>query len=372
MPLAEPFTIARGTQTDATTVLVEITDEAGMTGIGAAAPAAHYGETPATVAAVLPELLAVVEDVGDPHAIASIDARMKGVVRDNPAARCAVAIALSELGAKRLGVPLYRLWGLDPKAAPQTSFTVGIGTTARMRERAAEAVAAGYSTLKVKLGGDRGTDRGRGRGQGQGQAQDQGQGQGQAQDQGHDKDRDHEIVSSIREAAPNATIRVDANEAWTPRETVEKSAWLADLGVEFIEQPVAASDPAGIRFAYERSALPIAADESCLTAADVPTIADSCDIVNLKLMKTGGLEETRRAIATAHAHGLEVMLGCMIESNASIAAAAHLAPAVEYADLDGSLLLANDPYTGVDLTGGPISLSSLERPGTGASRHTAE
>ncbi len=334
LELSEPFTISRGTQTHVDNLIVRVTDEGGMTGVGCAAPSRHYGETPDTVASVLPALLDVVESVGDPHAFHEIEAKMASTVRDNPAARCAVSIAIHDLAAKRLGVPLHRLWGLDPADAPVTSFTIGIDATEQIREKAATATDAGYSVLKLKLG----------------------------------TDRDREMVEAVRSAAPEATIRVDANEAWTARETVAKSEWLADLGVEFIEQPVPAESPEALRFAYERSALPIAADESCVTAADVPTIADRCDIANLKLMKTGGLLEARRAIATAKAHGLEVMLGCMVESNASIAAGAQLAPLLEYADLDGSLLLGADPYEGVDVTGGPIRLAGTDRAGTGAVR----
>ncbi|WP_418282087.1 dipeptide epimerase [Halorubrum sp. DTA98] len=330
--LAHPFTISRGTQTDAENLIVRVTDDGGMTGVGGAAPTAHYGETTETAAAVLPELLSVVEDVGDPHAVHEIEARMRETVRANPAARCAVSIAVHDLAAKRLGVPLYRMWGLDPSEAPNTSYTIGLDTTDRVREKAASAVEAGYPILKIKLG----------------------------------TDRDRELVDAVRDAAPDAALRIDANEAWTPKETVENSEWLAERGVEFIEQPVPAEDPEGLRFAYERSALPIAADESCVTLSDVPAIADRCDIANLKLMKTGGLLEARRMISTARAHGLEVMLGCMIETNASIAAGTQLAPLLDHADLDGSLLLADDPYDGVDLEGGALRLGEQERAGTGA------
>ncbi|EMA41907.1 enolase C-terminal domain-like protein, partial [Halobiforma nitratireducens] len=131
-------------------------------------------------------------------------------------------------------------------------------------------------------------------------------------------------------------------------------------------QPVPAENREGLEFVYERAALPIAADESCITAADVPRIADRCDIANLKLMKCGSLREAKRLIHTARAHGLQVMCGCMSESNASIAAACHLAPLLDYADLDGSLLLDDDPYNGVSLPGGRIDLEALERAGTGA------
>ena len=332
LPLANAFTISRGTTETAENVVVRITDEGGMTGIGGAAPSGHYGETAATVEAVLPELLEVVETVGDPHALTEIEERMQAVVERNPAARCAVSIALHDLTAKRTGLPLYRQWGLNPAATPESSFTIGLDTTERVREKTAEAVAAGYSTLKIKLG----------------------------------TDRDEELVETIREEAPDATLRIDANEAWTPRETVENSRWLAEYGVEFIEQPVPAENPDGLRFAYERSELPIAADESCITLADIPEIADRCDIANLKLMKCGGLLEAKRMVHAARAHGLEVMLGCMVESNASIAAGAHLGPLLDYADLDGSLLLAEDPYAGVDLSEGELRLGELGRTGTGA------
>ncbi|MFA9516550.1 dipeptide epimerase [Halopenitus sp. H-Gu1] len=331
LDLDRPFTIARGTETTAENVIVRVVDEGGMAGIGAASPAERYGETAATVEAVLPELLSIVEDVGDPHALSAIERRMRDAVRDNPAARAAVSIALHDLVAKRLGVPLHRLWGLDPAATPRTSYTVGLDDPDEMADRARNAVESGYPILKVKLG----------------------------------TDRDRERLEAVRSAAPEATIRVDANEAWTPKEAVRKSQWLADLGVEFLEQPVPAENPEGLRFVYERSALPIAADESCVTVADVPRIADRCDIANLKLMKAGGLREARRMIATAHAHGLEVMIGCMIESNASIAAAAQLAPRCTYADLDGSLLVSGDPFEGIDLTEGRVHLETQDRPGTG-------
>jgi L-alanine-DL-glutamate epimerase-like enolase superfamily enzyme len=334
LPLADAFTISRGTQEVAENVVVRITDGGGMTGVGAAAPVGHYGETPETVEAVLPDLLAVVESVGDAHATERIERELRGVVEGNPAARAAVEIALHDLAAKRLGVPLYRQWGLDPERVPNTSFTIGLDATERMREKTREAVENGYDVLKVKLG----------------------------------TDRDEEIVAAVREAAPDASIRVDANEAWTPREAVRVTERLDAYDVEFVEQPVPASDPDGFKFVYERSALPIAADESCVTLPDVPAIADRTDIVNLKLMKTGGPTEAKRMVHAARAHGLEVMLGCMIETNAAIAAACHLAPLVDYADLDGALLLDDDEYEGVPTDGSEIRLGETDRAGTGARR----
>ncbi|ELY58983.1 dipeptide epimerase [Natronolimnohabitans innermongolicus] len=336
LPLEFPFGISRGTTTETPVVTVRIEDEEGRVGVGGAGPAAHYGETIDTVAAVLPDLLGVVEDVGDPHQLERIERRMRETVRRNPAARCAVSIALHDLVAKRHEVPLYRYWGLDPDRTLETSYTIGIDDTETMREKTETALERGHGTLKVKVG----------------------------------TDRDRENLEAIRAVAPASDVRlfVDANEAWTPNEAVSKIERLAEYDLAFVEQPVPAENPEGLRYVYERSPLPIAADESCVTLADIPRIADRCDIANLKLMKCGGLREAKRMIHAARAHGLEVMCGCMTESNASIAAACHLAPLLDYADLDGSLLLAADPYDGVPMPGGRIDLAGLERPGTGAVR----
>ncbi len=333
LDLEYPFTIARGTTETAENVIVRIED-GDRVGIGAAAPSSHYGETADTVEAVLPDLLAVVEEEDDPHALQRIERRMAETVRRNPAARCAVSIALHDLAAKRADLPLHRYWGLDPAETITSSYTVGIDDLDRMREKTETAVERGYSTLKVKVG----------------------------------TDRDREILRTVREAAPEATVRVDANEAWSPREAVRKIRAIEEYGVEFVEQPVPAGNLDGLRFVRERAPLPIAADESCVTLDDVPRIAGAVDIANLKLMKCGGLREATRMIHAAGAHGLEVMLGCMIESDAAIAAACHLAPLLDYADLDGSLLLDDDPYDGVPMPAGEIALDEPDRPGTGARR----
>ncbi len=331
LPLEFPFTISRGTTTETENVIVRIEDDDGTVGIGGAGPSSHYGESADTVEAVLPDLLAVVEDVGDPDQLARIERRMRETIEDNPAARCAVSIALHDLVCKRLGVPLYRYWGLDPAETVESSYTIGIDDTETMREKTEIAIARGHGTLKVKLG----------------------------------TDRDVEIVETIREVAPDARLYVDANEAWTPKEAVRTIDELAAYELAFVEQPVPAENPEGLRYVYEHAALPIAADESLIAVEDVPRVADRCDVANLKLMKCGGLREARRIVHAARAHGLEVMCGCMSESNASIAAACHLAPLLDYADLDGSLLLDEDPFDGVPMPGGRIDLESADRAGTG-------
>jgi len=332
LPLADPFTIARGTTETVENVLVRVTDGGGREGVGAALPSSYYGETADTVEAVLPDLLEVVKDVDDPHARDRVVSEMEATVGANPAARCAVDIALADLAAKRLGVPCYRQWGLAPAAAPTSSFTVGLADPERMGEKAERAVERGFSILKIKLGSA----------------------------------DDAERLAAVREAAPEARIRVDANGAWTPQEAVEMTETLAEHGVEFCEQPVAADDLDGLRFVRERGAAPVAADESVTSAADAARVADAVDIVVAKPMKCGSLRETRRVAAVARAHGCEAMLGCMVGSAAALAASCHLAPLFDYADLDGSLLLDSDPFDGVPMAGGEVDLRAVDRPGTGA------
>lgn len=327
LPLEESFTISRGTTDTATVLTVELEDETGRVGVGGAGPASYYDETPDSVEQVLPSLLEAVESVGDPHAQQVIEERLASIAPGEAAARAAVSVAVHDLAATQADEPLYRRWGLDGARAPTTSYTIGIDSPDGMHDRAQRACERGYDVLKVKLGTDA------------------------------DRDR----LEAVREAASDARIRVDANCAWTPEEAIENTRWLADLGVEFLEQPVPASDVDGLRQVSEDGHLPIAADESCVTATDVPTVADAVDIVVVKLMKCGGLRPAQRQILAAKAHGLDVMLGCMTESNASIAGACQLTPLVEYADLDGALLLASDVYDGVPMPDGRIDLTSVDR-----------
>lgn len=327
-----PFTIARETVHEIENVIVRVADAEGREGVGGAAPSRRYGETVDTVMAVLPELLDVVTNVGDPNALQQIERGMHAVVRGHAAAKMAISAALHDLRAQQAGLPLYRFWGLDATAALTSSFTIGIDSTERMIAKTQEAVAAGYPTLKVKLG----------------------------------TARDREIIDAVRTHAPDATLRVDANEAWTPREALAMIEVLADYDVEFVEQPLPAEQHEALKFVYDRSVLPIALDESCVTLSDIPRIADRADIANLKLMKCATLQEAHRMVHAARAHGLEVMLGCMIESNASIAPAAHLTPLLDYCDLDGSLLLSDDPFTGVPMPAGRIALDEATDPGSGA------
>lgn len=326
----DPFTIARGT-TETTDAFVVRLEHEGVVGIGGGTPSAYYGETPDSVTAVLPDLLAIAEEVDDPHAGQRISERLHREAPDAPVARAAVSTAIADLAARDLEVPLYRQWGLDPIAAPPTSYTVGIADPGEMAERARAAVEAGFDHLKIKLG----------------------------------TDDDRTLFDAVRDAAPDATIRVDANEAWDAGEAIEKADWLAAAGVEFLEQPVPADDVDGLRRVSAETSLPVCADEACVTAEDVPAVADACDVVTVKLTKCGGLRPAIAQIHAARAHGLDVMLGCMVESSASIAPACHVAPLADYADLDGALLSAEDPCSGIPVEDGQFDLEAVAS-GTGA------
>jgi L-alanine-DL-glutamate epimerase-like enolase superfamily enzyme len=327
-----PFVIARGGSDEYPTVWVRLTDDDGVEGWGEAAPSRYYAETPETVVAAL-QAYAPVLASADPFAIEETEAALLDAMKGNPSARAAISTALHDLVGKRLGVPLWKLWGLSPASAPRSSFTIGIASDDDLRRRVAEAAA--YPILKIKLG----------------------------------TDRDERIIHIVREAAPDKVIRVDANAAWSPKRALQIIPLLAKLGVEFVEQPLAAGDLKGLKFVRDRSALPIVADESCIVAADVPRLAGVVDGVNLKLAKCGSLVEALRIVRVARAHHLRVMCGCMVESSIGITAAAHFASLLDDADLDGAALLANDPFVGVTIDGGVIRLP--EGPGLGLARRQA-
>jgi len=322
-----PFIIARGGSSEYRVVRVTLTDADGATGWGEAAPSAFYGETADSVISVLP-VLARVLDGANAWSLEAIEHALAKAIRFNGSARSAVSAALHDLAAKRLGVPLHRMWGLDPAASPPSSFTIGLAPDeATLRARVLEA--AQYPVLKIKLGSS----------------------------------WDERIVRVVRELAPEKVLRVDANAAWTAKGALEMIPLLRELGVEFVEQPLPAHDLDGLRFVRERSSLPIVADESCLVATDIPRFAGVVDGINIKLAKCGGLREALRMIATARAHGMLVMCGCMVESSLGITAAAQFAPLLDCADLDGAALVANDPYRGATIEGGTIVLP--DAPGLG-------
>jgi L-Ala-D/L-Glu epimerase len=324
-----PFTIARGGSSEFRVVWVRATDSDGNDGWGEASPSRFYGETADTVAAVLPRLTAAIDEI-NPWSLEEIEQELDRTVRFNGAAKSGVSAALHDLAAKRLGVPLWKMWGLDPARAPRSSFTIGIGDSADIAQKVAEADE--YPILKVKLGST----------------------------------RDEEILQVVRDSAPDKVLRVDANAAWTAKHALRMMDVLVRHRVEFVEQPLAAHDLDGLRFVRERSPLPIIADESCVTSADIPRLVGVVDGINIKLAKCGGLREALRMIAAARTHGMLVMCGCMIETSLGITAAAHLGPLLDYADLDGAALVANDPFIGASIAGGRIALR--DAPGLGVTK----
>jgi len=323
-----PFVIARWGYSGHENVVVSIADGE-LVGMGEAAPNRYYGESADTVVAALERYRPIVESA-EAWSVEATEAALLAALRGNASARAALSSALHDLHARRLGVSLHRLWGLSTDKLPLSSFTIAIDDVQGLKRRVLDA--AQYPILKIKLG----------------------------------TERDEEIVRTVREAAPNKTLRVDANAAWAPHVAVARAAMLRAYDVESLEQPVAAADIDGLRFVRERCGLPVIADESCLIASDVPRIAGACDAVNIKLAKCGSLTEALRLIHTARAHNLGVMAGCMIETSLGISAIAQLAPLLDTADFDGAALLARDPFVGATIAEGRVAL--VDAPGLGVAR----
>lgn len=321
-----PFRIARQGTGEFQNVLVALRWRDHV-GYGEAASSTYYGETQATVLAALAamEPILAARDAS-PFALERLTNECAARLRRNPAAHAAIDGALHDLLGHAVGSPVRDLLGLRGLALPETSLTIGIDAPEVMAQKVREA--AGWGTLKIKLGFP----------------------------------GDVEVVQEIRRLTTQR-LRADANCGWSVRDAITRTRALADLGVEMIEQPVPPEDRDGLRYVRRRSALPIYADESVETAADVPRLAGAVDGVNLKLAKCGGLVEMRRAIHTARAHGMGVMIGCMIETAVGVTTAAQLAPLVDLVDLDGSALLARDPMRGMTVDHGTMTLP--ETPGLG-------
>lgn len=320
-----PFVTAHGGSSRFQNVLLRV-EHAGVVGLGEAAPARYHGETAATVLAALATLAPAAEAVGEPSRLEAIHAAMDAALAGHHAAKAAIDIAAHDWLAKRAGMPLGRLLGLDPDQSPPTSYTVPIIPPGAV----AAAIAAGapFRVLKVKMG-----DR-----------------------------EDGARLRQVREAT-GKPLRVDANGAWRADEAIRRLPELADAGVELLEQPVAAADLQGLGRVRQAARIPIVADEPALTAGDVPRLAEVVDGVNIKLAKTGGIRPALAMIHAARACGLRVMLGCMVETSIGIAAAVHLAPLADWVDLDGHLLLAQDPARGLRLEDGQVRPAAV--PGLG-------
>jgi L-Ala-D/L-Glu epimerase len=296
-------------------------------GVGEAAAVPYYGETQQGII----DYLKSVPDLGDDPF--DLDAVLTRRPAGSRAARSAIDEALHDLWGKKLGQPLYKLFGLNPNQLPRTSFTIGMDEPEVMAE---QAKASGHPILKVKLGSE----------------------------------NDEAIVAAIRKAT-DAKLRADANAGWTREQALHIIPRLVEYDLEFIEQPLAVEDVEGFFWLKEKLRaqnveMPIFADETAKTSHDVAKLSGAVDGVVVKTMKSEGIREALRMIHTARAHDMQVMLSCMVESSVGVTAAAHLAPLCDYADLDGPLLIKNDPYRGLHYEGAKFSLP--DGPGLGVHR----
>jgi L-alanine-DL-glutamate epimerase-like enolase superfamily enzyme len=303
----------------------------GITGIGEGAPIVRYKEDAEGAQRAVQSVRGFLESA-DPLQYRKTIAETVRRIDGNWAAKSAIDIAVMDWVGQKLGVPLYRLFGLDARDAPVTTFSIGIDTPEVTRQKVKEAGI--YPVLKVKVG----------------------------------LDKDEQTIESIR-SVTDKPLRADANEGWkTKEEAARKIEWLAKRGVEFVEQPMAASMFEEHVWLKSRAALPVIADESVHHPSDIPRLAAAYHGINVKLDKCGGTLEAVRMIEMAKSLGMKTMLGCMISSSVTCTAAAHISPLVDWADIDGPLLIANDPFEGVQYENGRLILPS--RPGLGLKART--
>ena len=323
LDLKTTFRVAHGAFDQRFNVIVHLDD-----GMGEAAAVSYYGESRDGII----DYLKSVPDLGnDPFDLDAVLARRPAGSR---AARSAIDQALHDLWGKKLGQPLYRLLGLNPNTLPLTSFTIGMDEPEVMAEQARK---TGYPVIKIKIGSD----------------------------------KDEAIVSSIRNAT-DARLMVDANAGWGREQALRMIPRLVDYGLELVEQPLAVKDVEGYFWLKEQLRsqhvnIPIFADETVKNSHNVARLAGAIDGVVVKIMKSEGIREALRMIHTARAHDMKIMLGCFIESSVGVTAAAHLAPLCDYADLDGPLLIRNDPFRGLTYDGARLSLPA--GPGLGVERN---
>jgi L-Ala-D/L-Glu epimerase len=332
-----PLTISRGTTAHTTNVWVKVRHD-DVEGWGEASPFSIGGQ-PQTTEVLVAQLQAIVPKLESfsPYDQQAIEALLgNSIARELPsAARTAIDLALHDWLGKKVGLPLWQLWGLERKRIVPTSVTIGIGSPEAARQRMLNWLQfVNVKAVKVKLGSPEGTE------------------------------ADKAMLMAVKEVAPaDAKLSIDANGGWQLEEAIALSHWLADQGVTYIEQPLPSGQEADLPMLYRQSPLPIFVDESCFTSRDIPALSDRVHGINIKLMKSGGLTEALRMVHTAQAHGLQIMFGCYSDSVLSNTAAAHLAPFADHLDLDSHLNLVDDPFTGAMMQDGCLIPNDL--PGLG-------
>lgn len=324
LELKHTFTIAHDSRDVQPTLIVELRD-GDFRGFGEATSNPYYGVTIEKMIASLEGIRSIIEsdELTSPE---TLWAKVNPYLANDSFAQCALDEAANDLFAKKKGEKLYESWGLSIDHNPLTNFTIGIDTVEKMVSKMKELP---WPIYKIKLG----------------------------------TDDDLKIVRELR-SHTTATFRVDANCAWSAEQAIRFSGELKKLGVEFIEQPLAADDIEGMKQVFAESALPVIADESCILESDVIKCNGLFHGVNIKLTKCGGLTSAKRMIAEAKSLGMKTMVGCMTESSVGISAIGHLLPLLDYVDMDGSLLIKNDPATGVTFDYGKVIYTAQN--GTGA------
>jgi L-alanine-DL-glutamate epimerase-like enolase superfamily enzyme len=327
LQLKHTFTVSSSSRNTTPVVLTQITCD-GFTGFGEASLPPYLGESQESVIRFLKKV-----DLGqfnDPFLMDDILEYVDSIESNNRAAKASIDIALHDLLGKLVDQPLYRIWGLNPENTPHTSFTIGIDTPEVVRLKTEEA--SRFKVLKVKLGGG----------------------------------NDREMINTVR-SVTDVPLYVDVNQGWKDKHlALEMAHWLKEQGIEFIEQPLPKERIDDMAWLTERSPLPIIADEAFQRLTQVADFKGIYSGINIKLMKSTGLREAHKMIIVARAMGMRVMMGCMVESSCAVSAAAQLSPLVDWADLDGNLLISNDAFEGVKVIRGKVTLNKL--PGIGVKK----
>ncbi|BAY22108.1 mandelate racemase/muconate lactonizing protein [Calothrix sp. NIES-2100] len=333
-----PLTISRGTTAQTTNIWVSVSQDA-IAGWGEASPfgVGNHGQSTDKIKDALQQVTPILQRFSPLQRQQVEEELIKMQVPS--AVRAALDMAMHDWLGKRVGLPLWQLWGLDRDRIVPTSVTIGINSPAGARARARDWLQfTDVRLFKVKLGNPDGIE------------------------------ADRQMLLAVKEEAPNVEFFVDANGGWSLNDAMEMCNWLSDLGIKYVEQPLPRGEEQSLAELKEHTPLPIFVDESCFSCADIPQLANYVDGINIKLMKSGGLTEAMRMVNTAKAYGLQVMFGCYSDSSLANTAAAQLAPLADYLDLDSHLNLIDDPFMGASIQQGKILPNDL--PGLGV-QHSA-